>query len=205
VGWLPIEVRFSGLLLYLPLAGLALFLGPLLEPFRVPRLLLPAAAAILSALAVPHWASAEALWSSNVALVPRMASPHLNLGLEYAATGETTRAHNELEQAVARCEPLTQRRLCAMSQLALGNLLLPTSPHEAELHFRTATELATPELWQPSVSLARALTIQRRGAEALEVLEVQWARASHPMVARTAREVAALLRDDAATARWQVR
>lgn len=205
-GWLPVQVRFSGLLLYLPLTGLALFAARALDAVRPLVRWAPAVAgAVLCFALVPMWSSARALWSANVDACPELAAPRLNLANALAAEGQDDAAAQAYAGAVEAATALGDRKSRALAELGLGNLVRAKVPATAEGHFRRALEASNGALWQAALNLSVSLFQQGRGEEAAAVLEAQWAKTPVPGLASAGLSLAVERGDAPAQERWRAR
>ncbi|MHC4933957.1 MAG: hypothetical protein ACYTGV_17405 [Planctomycetota bacterium] len=83
----PIGIPTAERFLYLPMAGLAIWLGPLLARYRRPALILLASLFVLTFLRTRIWRSDDALWDAAIRVAP---TPR---GLDYLARREIDAAH----------------------------------------------------------------------------------------------------------------
>lgn len=205
-GWLPVKVRFSGLLLYLPLTGLALLTARSLGTMRpVVQWAIPGAFAAMSLALVPMWSSAEALWGANVEAFPTLAAPRLNLANALANERRSDEALSAYQEAIAAAAAEGDTKSQVLAEHGLGNLQLDSSPGEAEPHFQRALELSGQLLWQAAVNLAVAQAKQGRLTDAAATLEAQWTRTPAPALARAGLRLAEDRNDPEARARWGAR
>ncbi len=200
-GWLPVAVRFSGLLLYLPLLGVALAAARGLQHVRV-RWGLPALGAVLCVLQVTTWSSARALWQANVDAYPELVAPQLNLANALSAEGESQLAFEAYGATITVATQANDPKSLALAELGLGNLLLPSAPDAAEAHFLRAVTVSEFRLWQASLNLAVALSRQGKEDDARAVLERQWAARPNARIAELGLQLA---RTDDDKARWASR
>lgn len=201
--WLPVTVRFSGLLLYLPLVGVALALARV--PVRAAVWwLLPVACAVMSASVVPMWNDDVSLWSANVEAEPSLAQPRLNLANALAARNDP----GSLEAYLAAIEVAQQRgdnKSRSMAELGVGTLLLLRAPEEAASHFAAARDASSGRLWQAGVNLAVAQFLAKRPVDAAMTLEAQWNVTPLKPVAEAGFKLGRELNDDAMMSRWRAR
>lgn len=204
-GWLPMEVRFSGLLLYLPLTGLAVLAARELSRVRPLVAWFVAVAEVVMAVAVvPMWTSDEALWRANVEAYPALPAPRVNLANALSAQG-APEAWQEYEAAVALASAAGDRKSLSLAELGLGNLALRSAPSEAEKHFGYAREASGRRMWQAGVNLAVSLALQQRFSEAADVLEAQWSSTPLSSVAERGLLFAQDRQDVEGVARWRTR
>lgn len=205
-GWLPVRVRFSGLLLYLPLMGAALALGPALGRTRPPlAAALLAALAAVTAVAVRPYGSEAALWAANVDATPTLAAPRLNLGNALAAGGRLPEAREAWAAAVALATDGGDGKSLSMALLALGNDARDQGrPEEAVARYREALAASSGRLWQASYNLALVLAARGELAEAAALVRAQAARTPVPPLAELERRLAGSAGADAGQGRWEL-
>lgn len=157
--------------MYVPLVGIAVAVAfeaaELAGRARAHRLAALAAVAAATALGVAtraqgaHWRTSEALYRRAVAIEPRSAVMHFNLGTEFATTGRHAEARRHLGAAIdlAGSYPDAQAQLGAVAA-AQGRLA------EAEAHQRKALE-GNPNHKEALYNLAHLLRWQGRSRDAL--------------------------------------
>jgi tetratricopeptide (TPR) repeat protein len=204
-GWLPVTVRFSGLLDYLPLAGVALAVGPLLARLRA-----GAAAFALGALGLAcglqaaRFGSDLALWTANVEATPELAPPRLNLGNALGAEGDLEGARQAWGEAARLAQGSGDGKSLALAHLALGNADRDSGHLEAAAgHYRASLEASSRRLWQAAVNLALLLSGQGQGASAQALLEDQYRHTPVAPVAELGRGLARAAGDLEAVQRWE--
>jgi tetratricopeptide (TPR) repeat protein len=94
----PIGIPTAERFLYLPMAGLAIWLGPLLARYRRSALVLLACLFVLTLLRTRTWRSDDALWDAAIKVAP---TPR---GLDYLARREIDAAH-EARQSLKGLAP----------------------------------------------------------------------------------------------------
>ncbi|MGV3620444.1 MAG: hypothetical protein ACO1OB_06490 [Archangium sp.] len=201
--WLPVTVRFSGLLLYLPLVGVALAVSRVpLKPLVL--WLIPVAWLVVSLTVVPTWRDDVSLWSANVEAEPELAAPRLNLANALAAEKKP----EALDAYLGAIDAATKRddaKSRAMAELGVGNLLLQRAPEEAARHFDAARAASGGRLWQAGVNLAVAQYLARKPVDAAMTLEAQWNVTPLRPVAEAGFKLGRELNDEAMTQRWSAR
>ena len=134
----PLHVLVNEHRLYLPLAGLALATGALLEKLPLHRGW-PLALAILIGLAIQRnavWRDEETLWRDAVAKGPQMARPHVNLGKALLRKGALDEAIVASHRALA-IDPDIDR-----AHYNIGTAYMRQERHELAIaHFRRALEI----------------------------------------------------------------
>lgn len=201
--WLPVQVRFSGLLLYLPLVGVALAVS--FVPLKNTVLWLVAVAwLVVSLTVVPTWRDDVALWSANAEAWPELAAPHLNLANALAAQ-KSPDAVDAYVHAIEAATKSGDNKSLSMAQLGVGSLLMQRAPAEAATHFEAARTASGSRLWQAGVNLAVAQFLNGQPQEAVAALEAQWAATPLRPVAEAGVKLAGELRDDALLTQWKSR
>lgn len=201
--WGPVTVRFSGLLLYLPLVGVALALARARQRSAMVWLI-PVAWAVTSATVVPTWHDDVSLWSSNVEAEPELAAPRLNLANALAATKQPEAAE-AYQSAVEVAAKAGDPKSLAMAELGLGNLHLLRAPEVAAEHFAAARAASGGRLWQAGVNLAVAQFLAKNPVEAALTLEAQWNVTPLRPVAEAGFKLGREVNDEAMMKRWNER
>jgi hypothetical protein len=171
--WLPVHARFSGLLLYLPLTGVALGVARAAKDLR----LTPFLALALGALSVslsPMWSDDEALWRANAETFPELPAPLINYANALAARSAPETAETYV-QTIAASQQAGDTKTETLAEYGLGNWLLHAAPAEAEAHFARAQRASGYAFWQAGLNRAVALAVLNRAADADAVLEEQFA------------------------------
>jgi tetratricopeptide (TPR) repeat protein len=162
---------------YLPLAGLALAVGEAVSMAarRWGRTVYVAAALVLALATartsrrVADWHDDLTLWSSTIAVAPRSARAHFNLGTSLAAHGRLPAARAQLEQAL-ELEPRNREIQIAMASVCarLGDyrraVALASSAVDEQRDARALTLLGWAQLGDGDADLAA-----RSFTEALEL------------------------------------
>jgi len=157
--WLPLQVRFSDLFLYVPLLGATLALGHTLD--NRPRLTAAATGVALlfavgSAVYVQAWSSERTLFEHAVAQCP--ASAPANLGLAHALhrDGEEWQAFGRFEAAIQLGHEQGDNLTAAKASFAMGNIVMaPGHLKAAERHYTRALKLTDGAFYQAALGLAR--------------------------------------------------
>jgi hypothetical protein len=201
--WLPVPVRFSGLLLYLPLVGVVLALAQ--TPLRSTVLwLVPVAWALTSATVVPIWSDDTSLWSANAEAEPDLPAPRLNLANALAARKDP-KALEEYLGAIDAAKKRGDNKSLSMAELGVGNLQLKSAPEEAAKHFAAAREASAGRLWQAGVNLAVAQYLAKKPQDAAVSLEEQWKLTPVRPVAEAGLKLSRELNDQSMQQRWEER
>ena len=147
-GWLPVEVRPSRALLYLPLLGVGL-VGSLVQR-RTPLLVL-----VLGMMAVGHgwvasrWSDPLTLWTWGVQRNAQEPLCHVNLGRAHAELGDFESAEVAYSQAAALAFEQQDATWFVPAATALGRLALERGdPEAARVFFQDAVNVggeAAPE------------------------------------------------------------
>jgi tetratricopeptide (TPR) repeat protein len=170
--WLPLQVRFSGLFLYLPLIGVTLALAAAFQNHRGAALAGLAASVVLAVLSTAQiaiWSSGVELWQHAVDTEPESAASHLALGhaLQDAdmpdASQQFTIAYS---LAIARKEKGTAAK-AAFSQ---GNLAVSKgASKDAIAFYEQALKASGGEFYPALLSMARIQLAQKQLTRAQEL------------------------------------
>ena len=205
--WLPFRARFSGLLLYLPLVGVAVFGARLAGGRRVAAWMLLALAvayASLSALRLPAWSGELPLWRDAVARAPEEPQHHLNLAVALQEAGEPLEALEPLAAARTLTAARGDTALMARVHFAAGGVYRDLGDDTAALGaFSQAWAASGQRLARAAAALAHLEMGLGRAAEAERYAHA--ALALDPTDAETANVagIAAARRGDPAAAeRW---
>jgi hypothetical protein len=146
-GWLPLEVRESRALLYLPAAGLSLVCAGLVQQRQ--RWKSGVGGLVLLGLfgmqyrALSHWSDPLALWTWGVETNPAHPLPQVNLGRVYAEAGQPERARVHYTNAAALAEARHDATFFVRAAHALGELaLLEGDTEAARVYFMDAVSVA---------------------------------------------------------------
>ncbi|MBI5479551.1 MAG: tetratricopeptide repeat protein [Deltaproteobacteria bacterium] len=172
-----IGVRFSDLMLYLPLVALghaaAGFVG--VRPARWRYALvaaLVAAAATVTTLRLPVWRDGVSLWSHGLRLDPHSPRMLVNLGTALRAQGRSLEGCQVLARALAEIPGRPDADAHVRVLYNLGNCYRERGHLErAAAHYREALERSQGQLEPAAQNLAVALSQLGRDAEALALVQ----------------------------------
>lgn len=201
--WLPVHARFSGLLLYLPLTGVALGVARALRGVRVAPVL-PVALAALSLSLWPLWRDDEALWRGNAETFPELPAPLLNYANALAARAapETPATY---AQALTAAQASGDTKSQTLAEYGLGTWLLRDAPADAEAHFARAQQAAGFAFWQAGLNRAVALARLQRRDDAEAVLEAQYQHTPERALAEAGVQLSRERGDNESETKWRAR
>ena len=169
-GWLPLEVRESRSLLYLPAVGIALIGARMMKGAPRPAVMLVSVALLglagLQYRALSRWSDPLTLWTWAVEVNPTDPLPQVNLGRVYAEAGRLDQARAHYTNAASLAQARRDATFFVKAAYSLGELsLLSGDPEGASVYFMDAVSVAGAGNHPPSEQRLRELSAPEKEPE----------------------------------------